>query len=209
MYQHNACNSPCPARVQPPRSRFCVVLSGAGPPSRTSLHTSTRHVSSSFSSPRTMFTFTPTSITPEHKRIFLIAAAAAAAIALTVVAVRSSSSSTTDKALSKRQLARLSPDERRALVKTLRQRAEAATQADDYERAVELYTRALAAADADQSVVAALHTSRAWCYANMRPPRHREVVRDCDAALALDPLDAMAVLRRSIALQELKAMGER
>ncbi|KAH9016452.1 hypothetical protein EDB85DRAFT_245856 [Lactarius pseudohatsudake] len=153
-----------------------------------------------------MFTFTPTSITPEHKRIFLIAAAAAAAIALTVVAVRSSSS-TTDKPLSKRQLARLSPDERRALVQTLRQRAEAATRADDYARAVELYTRALAAADA--SVVAALHTSRAWCYANMRPPRHREVVRDCDAALALDPLDAMAVLRRSIALQELKAMGER
>ncbi|KAH8980035.1 hypothetical protein EDB86DRAFT_590168 [Lactarius hatsudake] len=153
-----------------------------------------------------MFSFTPTSITPEHKRIFLIAAAAAAAIALTVVALRSSTTT-----LSKRQLARLSPDERRALVKTLRQRAEAATQADDYERAVELYTRALAAAvvDADRSVVAALHTSRAWCYANMRPPRHREVVRDCDAALALDPLDAMAVLRRSIALQELKAMGER
>ncbi|KAH8987157.1 hypothetical protein EDB92DRAFT_1149849 [Lactarius akahatsu] len=152
-----------------------------------------------------MFTFTPASIAPEHKRIFLIAAAAAAAIALTVVAVRSSTS--TDKPLSKRQLARLSPDERRALVQTLRQRAEAATQADDYERAVELYTRALAAADA--SAVAALHTSRAWCYASMRPPRHREVVRDCDAALALDPLDAMAVLRRSIALQELKAMGER
>ncbi|KAH9051630.1 hypothetical protein EDB83DRAFT_2396692 [Lactarius deliciosus] len=154
-----------------------------------------------------MFTFTPPSITPEHKRIFLIAAAAAAAIALTVAAVRSAT--TTDKALSKRQLARLSPDERRALLQTLRQRAEAATQADDYPRAVELYTRALAAADADRSVVAALHTSRAWCYANMRPPRHREVVRDCDAALALDPLDAMAVLRRSIALQELKAMGER
>lgn len=152
-----------------------------------------------------MFTFTPTSITPEHRRIFLIAASALAAIALTVVAVRSS----TDKALSKRQLAHLSPDERRALVKTLRERAGAATQADDYERAVELYTRALAAADADASAVAALHTSRAWCYASMRPPRHREVVRDCDAALALDPLDAMAVLRRSIALQELKAMGER
>ncbi|KAI9439275.1 hypothetical protein H4582DRAFT_128429 [Lactarius indigo] len=153
-----------------------------------------------------MFTFTPTSITPEHKRIFLITAAAAAAIALTVVAVRSSSS-----ALSKRQLARLSPDERRALVKTLRQRAEAAAQADDYERAVQLYARALAAAapEADASVIAALHMSRALCYGNMQPPRHREVVRDCDAALALDPLDAMAVLRRSIALQELKAMGER
>ncbi|KAH9053073.1 hypothetical protein EDB87DRAFT_1581311 [Lactarius vividus] len=153
-----------------------------------------------------MFAFTPTSLTPEHKRIFLIAAAAAAAIALTVAAVRSSST-TADKALSKRQLALLSPDERRALVKTLRQRAEAATHADDYERAVELYTRALAAAD--PSDAAALHTSRARCYINMRPPRHREVVRDCDAALALDPLDAEAVLRRSIALQELKAMGER
>ena len=41
----------------------------------------------------------------------------------------------------------------------------------------------------------------------MVPPRHAEVVRDCDAALVLDPRDAMAVLRRSIALQELKARG--
>ncbi len=62
--------------------------------------------------------------------------------------------------------------------------------------------------DGEASLVATLYTNRAWCYANMRPPRHREVVRDCDAALALDPRDAMAVLRRSIALQELKATGE-
>ena len=56
-------------------------------------------------------------------------------------------------------------------------------------------------------MLAALYTSRAWCYSNMMPPRHREVVRDCEAVIALDPRDAMAVLRRSVAVQELKATG--
>lgn len=151
-------------------------------------------------------------ITPEQRRIFLIGAAIALAVAA-AVRIATSSSSGSDKPLSKRQLARMSTEERRTLATTLRQRADAAAHADGagYERAVGLYTRALAAAaaaaDADASLVAALHTSRAWCYANMQPPRHREVVQDCDAALALDPRDAMAVLRRSIAVQELKAMG--
>jgi len=162
--------------------------------------------------------FTATSITPEQRRLFLIGAAAtAAAITLAFAAMRlssccSSSSHHTEKPLSKRQLARLSPAERRALTTTLRQRADAAAHADnnaDLAHAAELYTRALAAADDgdndNKSVVVALYTSRAWCYANMLPARHRDVVRDCDAALALDPRDPMAVLRRSIALQELKA----
>ena len=180
--------------------------------------------------------FTAMSLTPEQRRIFLIGAAAAAAIILTVSAVQLASSSSYDKPLSKRRLLRMSTEvrktslslslvkhnvlnehrkERRALTTTLRQRADAAAHADDgdLERAAELYTRALAAAtatdDADASLVAGLHTNRAWCYANMHPPRHREVVRDCDAALALDPRDAMAVLRRSIAREELKAMGEK
>jgi len=169
----------------------------------------------SFTTTYTMFT--AMSITPEQRCIILIgaAAAAAAAIVLTVSAVRLSSS-TNDKPLSKRQLLRMSTEERRALTTTLRQRANAAAHADDadLERAAELYTRALAAAtatttDADASLVAGLHTNRAWCYANMQPARHREVVRDCEAALALDPRDAMAVLRRSIALQELKTMGDK
>jgi hypothetical protein len=41
----------------------------------------------------------------------------------------------------------------------------------------------------------------------MVPPRHREVVKDCEAVIKLDPRDAMAVLRRSVAVQELKATG--
>jgi len=121
------------------------------------------------------------SITPEQRRIFLIGAAAAAAIVLTVSAVRLASRNNNDKPLSKYRLAHMSTEERRALTTTL--------------------------GDAEAGLVASLHTKRAWCYANMQPPRHREVVRDCEAALALDPLDAMAVLRRSIALQELKAMA--
>ena len=170
---------------------------------------------------------------PDQRRIFLIGAAAVAAIALTVTVVRlaSSSSNDTDKPLSKRQLARLSPavtfpptyhlptpntkrketQERRELITTLRERADVLANADDpdYTRATELYTRALAAAahDADRAVLAALYTSRAWCYSNMMPPRHREVVKDCEAVIALDPRDAMAVLRRSVAVQELKATG--
>lgn len=63
--------------------------------------------------PHTHTMFTATSISPEQRRLFLIgAAAAAAAIALTVAAVRLTSSTPTtdsDKPLSKRQLARLSP----------------------------------------------------------------------------------------------------
>jgi len=159
-----------------------------------------------------MLTIAP-SISPDQRRMFLIGAAAAAAIALTITIVRLASSSTDpDKPLSKRQLARLSPAERRILTTTLRERADVLANAEedpDFTRAAELYTRALAAAaqDADRTVLAALYTSRAWCYANVIPPRHKEVVRDCDAAIKLDPRDAMAVLRRSVAVQELKATG--
>jgi len=170
-----------------------------------------------------MFTFTATT---EQRRIFLIGAATVAAIALTITVVRLSTCSSTDKPLSKRQLASLSTpvpfppslppprdsplegffngQERHELAKTLRQRAATAANADDFARAAELYTRALAAAPEED---ATLYANRAWCYANMLPPRHREVVKPWDAALALDPRDAMAVLRRSIALQELKATG--
>ncbi|KAF8260496.1 hypothetical protein EI94DRAFT_1748267 [Lactarius quietus] len=159
--------------------------------------------------------FTAPSITLEHRRIFLIGAAAAAALVLTITVVRLATSSNTDtntdKPLSKRQLARLSTAERRELTTTLRNTAAAhADESGDVARAAELYTRALAAVpeeDKSTVAVAALYTSRAWCYANMVPPRHREVVADCDRALVLDPRDAMAVLRRSIALQELKATG--
>ena len=87
----------------------------------------------------------------------------------------------------------------------LRRRADAAVQADDYEGAAELYTRAIGAtAAADGSMDSSLYTNRAWCYANMLPPRHDQVVKDCDAALAVDPLNAMAILRRAVASQALK-----
>jgi mitochondrial import receptor subunit TOM70 len=89
-------------------------------------------------------------------------------------------------------------------VADLRRQADAAVQSDDYEVAAGLYTRAIAAAIADGSMESSLYTNRAWCYANMLPPRHDEVVKDCDAAIAMDPLNAMAILRRSVALQGLK-----
>jgi len=117
-----------------------------------------------------------------------------------------------DKPLSKRQLARLTPAELHELTKTYRERADAFANADDpdFTRAAELYTYALAAEAASRYVdkswtIAALYRGRAWCYSNMIPPRHREVVKDCETVLALAPQDPMAVLRRSIAVQELKA----
>ncbi|KAI0262106.1 hypothetical protein BC834DRAFT_972317 [Gloeopeniophorella convolvens] len=120
----------------------------------------------------------------DNKRGILVGAAAAAALAAAGIAYYAVA-------------------ERKALTARLRLDADAAVQADDFARAAALYTRALAAQPRGEQD-SSLYTHRAWCYANMQPPRHALVVRDCDAALAMDPLNSMAVLRRTVALQAMR-----
>ncbi len=137
-----------------------------------------------------MFTFTATT---EQRRIFLIGAATVAAIALTITVVRLSTCSSTDKPLSKRQLASLSTpvpfppslppprdsplegffngQERHELAKTLRQRAATAANADDFARAAELYTRALAAAPEEDATLYANRGEGLRCGACAGPAR--------------------------------------
>lgn len=75
-----------------------------------------------------------------------------------------------------------------------------------YEQAIEAYTRSLEKLPReDHPEAVKIYSNRAACHA--QGGNHRQVVADCNAALALEPTAIKALMRRSHALESLEKFG--
>ncbi|PFH53634.1 hypothetical protein AMATHDRAFT_137300 [Amanita thiersii Skay4041] len=107
--------------------------------------------------------------------------------------------------LSDGQIGVMSNEERTEKASEYKVKGNAAYQARNFGRAVELYTQAIKVSPKPDPV---FYSNRAACYINMSPPKHDLVIQDCDEALKMDPAYVKALNRRAMALEALERYDE-
>lgn len=102
--------------------------------------------------------------------------------------------------LSEAEIARLPQERRVSLAQSLKAAGNKAYQKRQFEEAIKLYTKAIAA-----SPMAVFYSNRAACYSNLGRPE--DVIPDCDRALAMDHAYVKALNRRAGAREQIGAKG--
>ncbi|KAI0077999.1 ADP/ATP carrier receptor [Panus rudis PR-1116 ss-1] len=110
-----------------------------------------------------------------------------------------------DVVLTEADIAKMSTEERAKAAASLKAKGNAAYQRRDFQKAAELYTRAIAVSPTPEPV---FYSNRAACYVNMSPADYEKVIADCDQALALDKRYVKALNRRATALETLERYEE-
>ncbi|PWN31010.1 putative mitochondrial precursor protein import receptor tom70 [Jaminaea rosea] len=100
--------------------------------------------------------------------------------------------------LSADEIAKLPSERKESLAQALKAAGNKAYQERRFEPAIDLYTKAIAA-----QPLAVFFSNRAACYSNLS--KYREVIKDCDSALAMDPAYIKALNRRAVAQEHLGA----
>ncbi|KAI0262104.1 ADP/ATP carrier receptor [Gloeopeniophorella convolvens] len=110
-----------------------------------------------------------------------------------------------DKPLTEEEIQALSLEERKSRAAALKQKGNEAYQDRKFAIAADYYTRAIAVSPQPEPV---FYSNRAACYVNMQPPRHEQIIEDCDEALKLDSRYVKALNRRATALEALERFEE-